>query len=151
MINHRLSAHSSNENVFNKEKSIYVNALKNSNLPCDLQYTPSRQKKRKRNRNPIYYNPPFSLNVKTNIGAAFLKLVDKHFNKEHPLRKFFNRSMIKVSYCTKPNMKQYINKHIAKILREKPDSADTRSCNCRGGQICPYIRLMIDLERGHET
>ena len=80
MINHRLSSHSSNENVFNKEKPIYVNALKNSNLPCDLQFTPSRQKKRKRNRNPIYYNPPFSLNVKTNIGAAFLKLVDKHFN-----------------------------------------------------------------------
>ena len=36
-----------------------------------------------------------------------------------------------------PNMKQYINKHNAKILREKPDMGDTKSCYCRSGQICP--------------
>ena len=128
MINHRLSTLSSNQKVFNVEKSMYVKAWK-SNLPCDLQYTPSGQKKHKRNRNPIYYNHPFSLNVKTNISAAFLKLVDKHFNKDHSLQKFFNRSKIKVSYCDMPNMKQHINKHNAKILREKQDTIETRSCN----------------------
>ena len=79
----------------------------------------------------------FSLNVKTNIGAAFLKLVDKHFNKDHPLHKYFNRSKIKVSYCTMPIMKQHINKHNAKILRGKQDTIETRSCNFRSSQLCP--------------
>ena len=117
---------------------MYVTALRNSGLPCDLQYVPpSQTNKQKRSRNPIYDNPPFSLNVKTNIGAAFLKLVDKHFNAEHPLHKFFNRSKIKVSYCTMPNMMKQINKHNAKILRNKTDETDVRMCNCRSGRICP--------------
>ena len=90
---------------------MYVNALKKSNLPCNLEYVPPTQTKRKRSRTPIYYNPPFSLNVETNIGAAFLKLIDKHFNKSHPLHKFSNRSKIKVSYSTMPNMMKQINKH----------------------------------------
>ena len=100
-----------------------------------MQFELPGQKKRKHNRNPNYYSPPFSLNVKTNIGAAFLKLIDKHFHDVHQLHKFFKHSKIKVSYCTMPNMMKHINKHNAKILKEAVDNIDTRSCNC--GQICP--------------
>ena len=105
----------------------------------DVTFVDIKTKKgnRKRSRNPIYFNPPFSLNVKTNIGAAFLKLVDKHFHDQHPLHKFFNRSKIKVSYCTMPNMKQYIDKHNAKILKDVTNVDDSRTCNCRSGRVCP--------------
>ena len=104
MITKRISSLSSNQQVFNEEKSIYVKALKNSGYPSEMKYTPPSQYKRQRKHKPIYYNPPFSLNVKTNIGAAFLKLIDKHFPRGHKLNKYFNRSTVKVSYSTMPNM-----------------------------------------------
>ena len=47
--------------------------------------------KRKRNRKIIWYNPPYNMNLKTNIGKTFLKLIDKHFHKNHPLNKIINR------------------------------------------------------------
>ena len=36
-----------------------------------------------------YFNPPFSENVKTNIGKEFLKLVSKHFPPDHKLHPLF--------------------------------------------------------------
>jgi len=47
-----------------------------------LHYKNSEQKsqntsKRKRKRNIIWYNPPFSNSVKTNIGRKFINLVKK--------------------------------------------------------------------------
>ena len=35
------------------------------------------------------------MNLKTNIGKTFLKLIDKHFHKNHPLNKIINRKMSK--------------------------------------------------------
>ena len=76
------------------------------------------------------------------IGAAFLKLVDKHFHDQHPLHKYFNYSKIKVSYCTMPNMKQYIDKHNAKILRNVTNVDDLRTCICRSDRVCP-VNVLI--------
>ena len=67
----------------------------------------------------------------------FLRLLDNHFPKGSKLHKYFNRSKIKVSYCTMPNMKKHISKHNAKILRDPKDDEDPRSCNCRTGCECP--------------
>ena len=39
MINKHLSNLSSNQKLFNEEKELYVNALKNSGHPCDLTNT----------------------------------------------------------------------------------------------------------------
>ena len=132
-----MSTLSSNPKVFNEEKPLYEKALKNSGHPHTLKYIPPTPNRRTRTRNPIYYNPPFSLNVQTNIGAAFLKLIDKHFPKGNKLNKYFNRSKIKVSYSTMPNMKQQINRHNAKILRSKTEETDERTCNCRNRNDCP--------------
>ena len=137
MVNSRLVSLSSNSRVFNEEKPLYEKALKEGGHPCKLVYSIPSQKKKNRTRKPIYYNPPFSLNVKTNIAAAFLRLVDKHFPKGSKLNKYFNRSKIKVSYCTMPNMKKHLSKHNANILRNPKDDKDTRSCNCRSGRECP--------------
>ena len=44
--------------------------------------TPS---KKVRQRKIIWFNPPYSVNVETNIGKTFLKLIDKHFPKTQEL------------------------------------------------------------------
>ena len=59
--------------------------------------------------------PPFSKNVSTNIGHRFLALVDKHFPKDHKLRKIFNRNTIKISYSCMNNTKQVIYNYNKRI------------------------------------
>ena len=63
-------------------------------------------------------------------------MIDKVLKKTHPLSKIFNRSCLKVSYQTCPNLAQIIANHNAKILRKgvpKPE----KDCTCRKNKICP--------------
>ena len=57
---------------------------------------PREPKKRndrpRNNRNVIWYNPPFSLGVRSNIGAQFLGLANQCFPEKHPLRTIFNKN-----------------------------------------------------------
>ena len=46
----------------------------------NIKSTPQPQK-RKRSRSILWFNPPFSSNVKTNIDKKVLQLLDKHFPK----------------------------------------------------------------------
>ena len=78
--------------------------------------------KKNRQRKKIWFNPPFSRNVKTNIGREFLKLVDKHFTEGSPLRQIFNRSSIKISYRCTPNLANIISGHNSKILKKSENS-----------------------------
>ena len=89
---------------------------------------------KKRKRKIIWFNPPFSLNVSTNIGKKFFSLLGKHFPKTHQLHQFFNRNNVKVNYCSLPNCKSLINGHNKNILdeQEKPSP-----CNCRDKTSCP--------------
>ena len=85
-INRRISDISCNEDEFNKAKTTYHDALKSSGYTTSLSYNKHKQAtrpRRNRKRNIIWYNPPFSSNVKTNIGKTFLKLVSKHFPRQH--------------------------------------------------------------------
>ena len=148
MVERRLSELSKTKKIFDEEKVDYEKALKEAGHRNNLEYRKhEKKKKRKRARNPIYFNPPFSLNVRTNIGKKFLKIVDKHFPKGSKLHKFFNRSKIKVSYCTMPNIKNHISKHNAKILNDKNKNSSRKeekkfrngleNCNCIRPQECP--------------
>ena len=75
----------------------YQNALGRSNFCHKLEcMTHVTQQPRKNRRNIIWFNSPFSKNVKTNIARSFLKLVDSHFPIGHKLHKVFNRNTIKV-------------------------------------------------------
>ena len=60
------------------------NALGHSNLCHYVCYMPhvTQQPRRNRQRNIIWFNLPFSRNVKTNIARSFLKLVDTQFPKQ---------------------------------------------------------------------
>ena len=101
----------------------YQNTLIHSSFNHDLSYTQHapQQACRNRQRNIIWFNPPFSMSVSTNIGRNFLSLIDKHFPLHHKLHKIFNRNTVKVSYSYMNNVKSIITKHNAHIAgKNKP-------------------------------
>ena len=99
----------------------------------------TQQAPRNRQCNVIWFNPPFSQNVKTNIERNSLKLIEKHFPLHHRLHRIFNRNTVKVSCSCTNNIKSFITKHNASIIRENQqqqgDSDD--NCNCRTKPTCP--------------
>ena len=137
MISQRLSMLSSSEAIFYEECAPYQKALEDSGYKEVLKYlAPQPQRKKARRRKILWFNPPFNLEVKTNVAAKFLKLIDKHFPKKSPLGRYYNRCTVKVSYRTMPNMKAQIDKHNRKILNIKPTIG--RTCNCRKTALpCP--------------
>ena len=135
MINQRLCEISCNEEEFNKAKPTYQAALRNSNFDFDLKYKKYEKPGRTRKRNVMYFNPPYSENVKTNIGKEFLKLVSRHFPPEHQLHNLFNRKNLKISYSCMPNIEKIIKGHNGKIINSKPPPS--KSCNCRRKDSCP--------------
>ena len=104
----RLSAISSNKEEFDLFKPDYQKAIDDEGHTTIVTFeNPTLQqqkpKKRNRSRNMIWFNPPWNSAVTTNIGACFLKLVDKNFKKDNPpLHRILNRNTMKMSYsCTK--------------------------------------------------
>ena len=127
MIEQRLSTLSSTKDIFDTQKAPYEKALKDSGYVyvCPISEEPAyklkyqKPEKYKRKRKPrkiIYFNPPFSKSVKTNVIKLFLSLIDKHFPKGHKLHKCFNRNTVKATYCTLSNMMDKIGNHNTKIL-----------------------------------
>ena len=88
------------------------------------------------NRKVIWFNPSYSLNVKTNIDKVFLKLVRKHFPRSHKLSKIFNLNTIKISYSSMPNVKNLIKQRNSKTLNKDRDKMQ-RPFNCRIKESCP--------------
>ena len=81
---------------FNAAKVEYEDALNKSGYNVDLKYTNNKSEKRKtRKRNIIWFNPPFSKSVSTNVAKTFLQLITKHFPRSHKLHKIFNRNTVK--------------------------------------------------------
>ena len=75
-INKRLSRNSANEEVFKAVCEPYQKAIDESEYKFNLKFDPhardaNPRQKKKRNRRITWLNPPFSLNVKTNVDAVF--------------------------------------------------------------------------------
>ncbi|XP_061775427.1 uncharacterized protein LOC133564911 [Nerophis ophidion] len=136
---------SSSKAEFDQATPPYQKALDESGYNFTLTYepTPGNQPKKSRKRNNIiWYNPPFSKDVSTNIGRKFLTLIDKHFPKGNTLRKIFNKNNIKLSYSCMNNMQQIISNHNKAIAKGLPtprlnDSETNNECNCRKKPDCP--------------
>ena len=109
-INKRLSNLSSSEEMFNSVSQTYQQALDKSGHKFNLKYSPqafqqNHQGRRKnRPRNIVYYNPPFSKDLDTNIGQKFFKLMEKHFPQNHVLKPIINKNCVKLSYSCLPNL-----------------------------------------------
>ena len=121
-INKRLSTLSANESIINQAVPPYQEALQKSGYDYKLKFEASPnqsppKKKRQRRRQVTWFNPPFSHNVKTPIGSKFLRLLDYHIPKGHPLHPIINRNTVKISYRCLPNMAKIISKHNSKLLK----------------------------------
>ena len=90
MINKRLVDTSRDPAEFNKAKGIYETALKANGYEAKMSYDQQPTPLKHRGRKIIWFNPPYNRNVKTNIGKSFLKLLKKHFTRDHKYFKIFN-------------------------------------------------------------
>ena len=136
MINKRLVDTSCDPAEFNKAKGIYETALKANGYEAKMSYVQQPTPPRHRGRKIIWFNPPYNRNVKTNIGKLFLKLLKKHFTRDHKYFKIFNINTIKISYCCTSNIGNLIKQHNSNVLM-KGEVNDERPCNCRVKENCP--------------
>ena len=123
--------------MFDKTKPEYEKALKDIGYDSvELKYNQNQQRESRRNRNQniIWFNPPFSRTVSTNVAKRFLNLLDHHFPKTNKLSKIFNRNTIKVSYCCTESMASAIKSHNKKLTIEMND--EHLPCNCRAQYEC---------------
>ena len=77
-----LSELSCNKKIFEKAIPPYNDALKKSGFKEDLVYRPKTTTsnildKKQRKRKIIWFNPPYLVNVKTNVSKIFLSLLKK--------------------------------------------------------------------------
>ena len=87
----KLSKSCFNDNLFYNPKA----------ADCDISNTKKCKGK------VIWFNLSFSLNVQTNVGEIFLKVVKRHFPKENLQHKIFNKNMLKINYSCTINIIQY--------------------------------------------
>ena len=141
IITDRLWKNSSNEKVFNESKGDYGNTLKQSgytNKILKYQQLITSNSKQNRRRNIIWFNPPFSRNVSTNVAKKFLQLLGKHFHLFNSFQKIFNCNTIKVSCCCTKSLGNIIKSDNKKLISSYDQII--LSCNCRRKEECPLER-----------
>ena len=137
-INRKRIENSSNKAVFDASRNEYEEPLLKSGCKSNLELQKeisSEKKNRQRRRNIIWFNPPFSQTVKTNVARLFLRLLDKHFPRSHILRILFNRNTIKVSFSCMESIAQILKKYNQQISSRK--GKPIPSCNCKNKDECP--------------
>ena len=152
----RLSNNSANVNIFNKAAKPYNAALRTNghkhqkrkarrksrqskpqshywrNKYTTNEKRDGKNKKRIRKRNIIWFNPPFSVNVATNIGKMFFGLLHTCFPTNNKLHKILNKNTVKLTYSCMQNMKQIISSHNKTVLEStKIKEKQGKTCNCK--------------------
>ena len=80
MISRRISDISCNKEYFDKAAPPYKNALKVSGFNENIEFTSTPPLRRNSSKKIIWFNPPYGVNVNTNIGRIFLRLISTtHF------------------------------------------------------------------------
>ena len=74
------------------------------------------------------------MNIKNNIGKAFLDLLYKHFPPTHPFQKYLIKAKFKISYSYMRNLNSIISAHNRSILSPLKTNS---GCNCRDKTNCP--------------
>ena len=82
------------------------------NIKNDNNYIRNDNHKNNRHRKIIWFNPPFCKHSNINIGNS----IYKHFQKNNPLSKIFNRNTEKFSYSCTNNMSKIIDNNKKKLL-----------------------------------
>ena len=137
-VEDRLRSLSSSKRIFDEAARYYQGILDKSGFDYKIEYKKKEVRKAPRNRSRkiIWFNPPFSKSVSTNVAKEFLNLVDKHFDEHHKFKKIFNRQNLKVSYSCMRNISSIVTGHNRKILNEDT-TKNERRCNCPANTECP--------------
>ena len=137
-INKRLCEISSSKEVFLNAIPPYQKELDECGYNYKLVWIEegamqSKKKKKTRSKPKVWFNPPFGMNVQTNVGREFLALIDKHFPKGHPLHGIINRRTVKMSYRCLPNMGRKVANHNNKVLKSFTNNNQNTpaTCNCQ--------------------
>ena len=144
MLANRLSLLLYNREEFARAIPEYKEAMRKSGHSGELQYNslPDSHKRKPRKRNIVWFNPPFSEHVKSNIDKVFLHLLEKHFPPQYRLHKICNKNNVKVSYSCMPNMAAITSRHNKALLTQKTEPANTvPPCSCRTKTNCQMKRL----------
>ena len=118
---------------------MYKEALTKSGFNDDITYTSiiesnNSEGNNTKKRKIIWFNPPHSMNIETNIGKTFLKLIKKHFPPNNSFHKIFNKNTInKIGYGCMGNISLVIISHNKSILHPKAKY----DCDCRNKESCP--------------
>ena len=131
-----LSQLSSSKEIFYETTPYYKQRLTSCGYNEKLTYQQQGEKIEKnknimknRKHNIIWFNPPYSKSLKTDIGKYFFRLLNKHFPSGHKLYKIFNKNALKLCYSCMPNLKAKIDGHKKKILETTPPPK-TKLCYC---------------------
>ena len=84
-------------------KSVYT--------PKQFDRSNNNEENKKQRCKIIWFNPPFSKSVKTNIDKTFFNLIRRHFPKTYKLHKIFNKNTVKVGYSCMSNMSFILSSH----------------------------------------
>ena len=126
-VENRLNMLSCNEIVFNQAKPLYQDALKASGYThsrTQVQHSflelnnrnTNNRKNRRRGRRTFWFNPPWDARVAMDVGAKFLRILDRTIPRDHPLHRLFNRHTVKISDRCLANIKKKISTHNHKIF-----------------------------------
>ena len=124
---------------------MYQITLKNSGFDGTITYNDQSEQAnnvnieeanqaRKCKRAIIWYNPSYPMNVTTNIGQTFFKLLQKHFLPTHFLYTIFSKNKIKICYNCFLNIRSIISSHNKHILNS---NSTKYGCNCNNRDECP--------------
>ena len=94
-VSKRMTANTCNEDIFCKSAPFHNSILQDCGFNENIKYYPEElvpsRKRKNHSRNIIWYNPPFSRNVKPNVGKHFFKFLKKRWGKNHKYHKNKNR------------------------------------------------------------
>ena len=167
-VNQRINRLSSCKIIFEESKVIYDDALKDSGFQDRLEYSTlvdlaskvksnnggtctliivgeinnnnhSKRRGKNRNRKVVWFNMLFCKLANIDSGKYFQHLLDKHFNRDNPLNRIFNRNTVKINYSCTKNVSNILSNHNRKLLNEliaRDRNPDVASCNYRNKEEC---------------
>ena len=148
MVSDRISSTSYGSKEFDEAAQVYNTATKTNKNRENIGYRKIEVKrKNSRKRNILWYNPPYSVNVATNVDKEFFRLIDKHFSPHHRLHKIINRNCIKMSYSCMPNIGNIIGMHNKATLHQSDRKLKMKISNATA-EIQTPVPLKEDAEKG---
>ena len=104
-------AYHQQKKIFENWKDIYKLPLLQFGYKENLNCTEKNNKIDQKTQKCIilWFNPPYSKSVETNIDKLYLCLISKPFPPTHKYRKIFNGNTIKINYTCMSNIKSKIS------------------------------------------